>query len=647
MWGEVSSISLRVPRAATALDTINRTVYAARGNMHLGRVIGKFRLDRRLGSGAMGDVFLGVHVELGSFVAVKILNAAASAEPNGVARFLNEARAVAAIDHEQIARVIDQDRLPDGTPYIVMEYVEGTTLRELLEERGPLGLRLTVDLMLDVLSALTVAHARGIVHRDLKPENIRVTRSGRAKILDFGIAKLLHAVPTPLTQQGMLVGTPYYMSPEQIDGRALDGRSDLYAVGVMLFECVTGRRPFEGSTVVALLHRHLQEAPPSVRALRVEAPAALERSIFRALEKQAAQRFATAEQFAETLREVSQALPPDGPVVRRPTREQPLATPSIEAPQGTTEDALGNTVRTPLTRRFKFVRPLQVSVVVLLVVLGGGWLADVRRVAPRHEEGTGAAPPIAAPVAPRPSEAVKPSQPPKDPEAGSVAAPPAAPGAERPAPRPLAKRQQGGPGPKPEAAAVGAPPVAVALATPEPLAPAPRQGVTMIETAKDRSVIPADFDPKAFEPLVFLRRAEALARARMPDVVLVSFDVSGLFSGERVDLTLSKEFEANYVFRSPKLSVADPRLRDDDQDIPCLIHVEATAKHIETFVGESYSGCKEKQLPRIACPLSYALGRAEVEAPDKARKSMSISWLADGWYLNFGSSDGSLSVRCP
>ena len=114
--------------------------------MHLGRVIGKFKLEKRLGQGAMGDVFLGVHVELGSFVAIKILNAAACAEPNGVARFLNEAKAVAAIDHEQIARVIDQDRLPDGTPYIVMEFVEGVTLRELLDERGPLGLRLTLEL---------------------------------------------------------------------------------------------------------------------------------------------------------------------------------------------------------------------------------------------------------------------------------------------------------------------------------------------------------------------------------------------------------------------------------------------------------------------------------------------------------------------
>ena len=225
------------------------------------------------------------------------------------------------------------------------------TLRELLDDRGPLGLRLTVELMLDVLSALEAAHARGIVHRDLKPENIRVTKSGRAKILDFGIAKLLNQSPTPMTQQGMLVGTPYYMSPEQIGGLDLDGRSDLYAVGVILFECVTGKRPFEGSTVVALLHRHLNEAPASPRGLRAEVTPALETAILKALEKRPVFRFDSAEKLAAALRAVLAELPADGPVVHRVRDPHEVATPSLSAPRGTTEDALKQTVRSTRTRR--------------------------------------------------------------------------------------------------------------------------------------------------------------------------------------------------------------------------------------------------------------------------------------------------------
>ena len=547
----------------------------------------------------MGDVFLGVHVELGSFVAVKVLNAGASAEPNGVARFLAEAKAVAAIDHDQIARVIDQDRLPDGTPYIVMEFVEGVTLRELLEERGPLGLRLTVELLLDVLSALTVAHARGIVHRDLKPENIRVTKSGRAKILDFGIAKRLHDAPTPLTQQGMLVGTPYYMSPEQIAGGAIDGRSDLYAVGVILFECVTGKRPFEGSTVVALLNRHLTEAPSSPRAARPEVTLALESVILRALEKQPVLRFSSADELATALRRTFDELPEEGPIIRRIREPQALATPSMSMPQGTTEDALGNTVRTPVTRQFR--KRLPIALIVLAVI-------SLPLLAKRGEgRGEGQNKPLIIPTA----VAVQPSKP--EPT------------------RPLRPK------------AVTPRVIEDAGATRPPAAP---KGVQLIETATDTTSLPIEFDARAFDALAFLNRAQALARERMPDAVLITFDVMGLFDGDRVDLTASEQFEANYWFRSPAKSLANPRLRDEDQDIPCLLYVVVTAKKIELHTVTSSHGCKEKQLPRMACSISAVTRQAKTLGFETAMP-MKFTWLSDGWYVDLGADRRSETVACP
>ncbi len=571
--------------------------------VHLGQVIGKFRLDRRLGQGAMGDVYLGVHVELGSFVAIKILNAAACAEPNGIARFLNEAKAVAEIDHEQIARVIDQDTLPDGTPYIVMEFVEGVTLRELLDERGALGLRLTVELLLDVLSALSVAHARGIVHRDLKPENIRVTKSGRAKILDFGIAKRVQDAPTPLTQQGMLIGTPFYMSPEQIDGLALDGRSDLYAVGVVLFECVTGKRPFDGSTVMALLNRHLHEAPVSPRMIRAEITPALESVILRALEKPPVLRFGTADEFAAALRKLFDELPVDGPVVRRIREPQEIATPSVKMEQGTTEDAFERTVRSPRKRRFPFI---------VLVLLVKPFLSS-----PFEET----APPTVRIEPSRDATLLRAASSPSTAlgangvdtlfvDAGSG---------------PSTPLRANGPRPKKS----------------DPSTALGVSGVTMIETGTDRKSLPVDFDARAFDAIAYITRAETLARANMPDAVLTNFNVSGLFTGELVDLTLSREFHADYYFRSPAKSIVDPRLREEDQDIPCLHYVIITAKKIDSYTAESFRSCKEKPLPRIKCPISEAVR----QAPDPG-KAMNVSWLDDGWFLDFGE-DGSTSVSCP
>ena len=242
----------------------------------LGTEILRYRLARAIGEGGMGKVYLAVQPQIGSRVAIKVLSAQCASNPDLLERFFSEGRAVNLIRHESIVGVIDLAQLDDGRPLIIMEYIDGVTLSKIVRDgRAPLGW--LVRAVLEVLAALEAAHAIGIVHRDIKPDNILVTANGHAKVLDFGIAKLApelsHAM-SPRTRTGAMLGTPSYMAPEQISGTsAIDGRTDVYAVGVLLFEAVTGRLPFVGATLFDLMRAHLEQPPPSPRALRSEAPA--------------------------------------------------------------------------------------------------------------------------------------------------------------------------------------------------------------------------------------------------------------------------------------------------------------------------------------------------------------------------------------
>jgi hypothetical protein len=278
----------------------------------LGTFVGSYRLVRVLGQGGMGRVYAAVHPEVGARVAIKVIAEQYARDAELTERFFAEARAVNLIRHECIVSVFDLARMSDGRPVIVMELVEGRTLREVLQA-GPTALGGVVHAMLDVLSALAAAHAVGIVHRDLKPDNIVVTASGRAKVLDFGIAKLLPSSGgprTPRTRTGVILGTPEYMAPEQINGGLADPRSDVYAMGVVLFEAVTGQRPFRGRTDFELMKAHVDEPPPLPRALRPDLPAAIEAVILCALAKHPSERFASATVMANALHAASEALAP-------------------------------------------------------------------------------------------------------------------------------------------------------------------------------------------------------------------------------------------------------------------------------------------------------------------------------------------------
>src|SRR5947207_10927647 len=217
--------------------------------------ISRYRLVRRLGVGGMGEVFLGEDTELERSVALKVMSAELAKDPNQRKRFRGEARAASGLAHPNICVIHEVGETADGRPFLAMEYIHGQTLDVILRQRR-LGLKEILTLGIEVAEALDAAHSVGIVHRDIKPANIMVDRRGRAKVLDFGLAKRFSedelAAPTtslPLTKRGMLIGTPHYMSPEQALGRALDPRTDLFSLGVILYELITGQRPFLGSTV--------------------------------------------------------------------------------------------------------------------------------------------------------------------------------------------------------------------------------------------------------------------------------------------------------------------------------------------------------------------------------------------------------------
>jgi serine/threonine-protein kinase len=598
---------------------------------HTGRQIGKFRLERRLGQGAMGEVFLGVHVELGNAVAVKILTRQASAEANGVERFLNEARAVAAIDHENVARIIDQDRLPDGTPYIVMEYVDGQTLRDVLQEQGALPLRQAVELGLDVLAALTAAHGRGVVHRDLKPENIRVTPTGRAKVLDFGIAKRLDAPSTALTAEGAVVGTPHYMSPEQVSGLVIDGRTDLYALGVILFECVTGQRPFEADQLVQLLHRQLTVAPVPPSSLRGDLPGSLERVILRALEKSAALRFVDAKEMAQALRATLAELP-TGPTlaqVRAAAPQVELATPgeafaatTVRAPVAVAPVAPSPSAPGP-SRALWFATVLvavaAVSFGVASVLARGAVALPSPAVVDAGLSVAHVEPPA---VVPAPVPVV------------AAPVPPTPVGEPTKGPRVPSKR--------PLPPVVLAPPVPVAVPTQQPPAPLPVVPAPVKRDVNQLQTFPVDFDVKNFDAVGYLAQAQRLARTLMSDAVLIDFSVRGVFPDGHVDLSLAPGYEAEYYFRSPSLSVEDPSVPDDDEEIRCLTYVIVSAHKVQLYSAVSRYACKEKVRPRITCTLPQA-AQASLSQGGKPTVAKA-SWLQDGWFFDYG--EDVVSVKC-
>ncbi|MET8448839.1 protein kinase [Streptomyces sp. NPDC005209] len=261
---------------------------------------GRYRLTHRLGRGGMAEVFAAEDVRLGRTVAVKLLRADLAEDPTSKARFTREAQSVAGLNHHAIVAVYDSGEDYVGgqsVPYIVMELVEGRTIRDLLLNAEAPGPEQALIIVSGVLEALAYSHQHGIVHRDIKPANVIITNNGAVKVMDFGIARALHGASTTMTQTGMVMGTPQYLSPEQALGKAVDHRSDLYAVGCLVYELLALRPPFTGETPLSVVYQHVQDIPTPPSEVSDAVPPELDGLVMRSLAKEPDDRFQTAEEM--------------------------------------------------------------------------------------------------------------------------------------------------------------------------------------------------------------------------------------------------------------------------------------------------------------------------------------------------------------
>ncbi|MFJ9341448.1 protein kinase [Streptomyces sp. NPDC101733] len=279
---------------------------------------GRYRLTHRLGRGGMAEVFAAEDVRLGRTVAVKLLRADLAEDPVSKARFTREAQSVAGLNHHAVVAVYDsgEDRVgPNVVPYIVMELVEGRTIRDLLISAEAPGPDQALIIVSGVLEALAYSHQHGIVHRDIKPANVIITDTGAVKVMDFGIARALHGVQSTMTQTGMVMGTPQYLSPEQALGKAVDHRSDLYATGCLLYELLALRPPFTGETPLSVVYQHVQDAPipPSQLPEGHTIPHELDGLVMRSLAKDPDDRFQSAEEMRGLVQYSLQMLHDQGP----------------------------------------------------------------------------------------------------------------------------------------------------------------------------------------------------------------------------------------------------------------------------------------------------------------------------------------------
>jgi serine/threonine protein kinase len=332
----------------------------------IGRTIGSYRVERLLGKGGMGSVYMGTHPVIGSRVAIKFLHPQFSHDDKIVDRFFNEARAVNVIGHDNILKILDLNVTEDHRHYFVMEFLHGRPLQALLKHNVAVPLAVTGPIIVQICDALEAAHKRGIVHRDLKPDNVYlISMKGKknfVKVVDFGIARIADdaGASTGKTQTGMVMGTPAYMSPEQGSGASnkIDGRSDVYSLGVMMFQLATGRLPFPGANFGEVLIGHLQLPPPQPRLLHPEIPEAYEAIILKCLQKKQEDRYASMKELKHAIEacmdelELSKELPhgDDSDAEMQPIDARPPSFPGARTPGRATGPSSKNRISSPNAR---------------------------------------------------------------------------------------------------------------------------------------------------------------------------------------------------------------------------------------------------------------------------------------------------------
>jgi serine/threonine-protein kinase len=311
-------------------------------------LLDRYEVGRLLGAGGMAEVFEGRDRLLARRVAIKVLQAQFARDPSFLIRFKREAQAAASLSHPNIVGVYDTGT-EDGTHFIVMEYVEGRTLKDVIRAEGPLYPERAAEVCADVCSALIAAHARGLIHRDIKPGNVMLTPEGKVKVMDFGIARA--TTSETITQTAAVVGTAQYISPEQAQGQTVDYRSDLYSVGCCLYEMLTGTVPFTGATPVAIAYRHVREDPTPPRMLNPDVPAPLEAITLKAMSKLPDNRYQTAAEMHDDLERFRNGQP----VHATPLMDAAAATQAIPRDGGADPTAMLGTV--PADRAARYAEP--------------------------------------------------------------------------------------------------------------------------------------------------------------------------------------------------------------------------------------------------------------------------------------------------
>lgn len=350
-----------------------------------GQTLGDFLLLRRLGRGGMADVYLAEQHSLRRQVAVKILRAELARDPQYVSRFKFEAQAAARLVHANIVQVYNVGEV-DGLQFIAQEYVKGQNLKQYLQRHGAVDVPVAVNLMSQVAAALARAAEEGVTHRDIKPENILLAVTGEAKVADFGLARVRDdAHRNHQTQIDVTMGTPLYMSPEQVEGRKVDPRSDLYSLGVTAYEMLAGRTPFEGGNALSVAIRHLQEEATPIEEIRPDVPATLGAIIRRLMAKRPEERYSSASLLVKDLRQLALADPNEvwgDQIQRLEVADHPGPTSQLAVTQQLERVMRREQAGTQATWGRQLWRFVSVGVIVALAALGVG-VAAASLVPPR------------------------------------------------------------------------------------------------------------------------------------------------------------------------------------------------------------------------------------------------------------------------
>jgi len=401
-------------------------------------VEGKYKLDRLVGKGGMGAVFLAHDLTLEREVAIKVLPPDISMDEHIVKRFQQEAKTAAKLDHTNIIPIYRVES-EGGLNYFVMKYIAGTSLEDVLDQKQPLAMDYIQRVLWEAACALGHAHQRGVVHRDVKPANIMFDHDGRVMLTDFGISKALQAA-SGFTGTGMIIGTPHYMAPEQAKGATVDGRADQYSLGVVAYRMVTGELPYTGDSVHTILYKHIFEEVPRMSGKRVGTPEFLAGAISRALSKEPDQRFATMEEFATGVwPEQPVTAPKKGAASKSQRRPPPPRTATAPADAPTEVTTAPTTpipragLKIPAAKRKRSGVGMVVGAIVVIGAGVGGYMALAKKAEPPPPPQAAlppAPPPVAAPVE-TVRVAVQPSPPRRDTQRQTTPppAPPTAPAA--------------------------------------------------------------------------------------------------------------------------------------------------------------------------------------------------------------------------